>query len=322
MHAIVLAGGYATRLWPITKNRPKMLLPIGERTVIGTILDALEREPRIDDVYVSTNDAFAGEFETYLDRSDYEKPTLSIEGTTEESEKFGVIGALEELIAREEIAEDTIVIAGDNLISFDVSDFLDTFERNDAPTVAAYDVGSYKRAAEYGIVEVNDDAEIVDFQEKPENPTSTLASIACYGFPAATLSKLSEYLAGDNNPDEPGWFIQWLQDRQTVNAYTFEEAWFDIGTPESYLDAIAWYLDGDSYAHPSATLENTDLGANTQVLADVTLTDATIEHSVIFPGATINGGEIRRSLIDQDTHIESLDLSGAVIGAHTTLNST
>lgn len=133
MHAVVLAGGYATRLWPITKNRPKMLLPIGDSTVIGTIFDALEREARIEDVYVSTNEAFAETFETYLEESEYKKPKLSVEDTTEESEKFGVIGALAQLIDRENLTEDTLVIAGDNVISFDISDFLDSFEANTNP---------------------------------------------------------------------------------------------------------------------------------------------------------------------------------------------
>jgi glucose-1-phosphate thymidylyltransferase len=320
MHTIVLAGGYATRLWPITKNRPKMLLPIGEQTVIGTIFEALEQEPRIDDVYVSANEAFAADFEAYLADTDYEKPQLSIEDTTAEAEKFGVVGAIAQLVDRENLSEDTLIIAGDNLISFDIAEFLDTFEATDGPTVAAYDVGSYKRASEYGIIELNDDEGIVDFQEKPDDPNSTLASIACYGFTSDTLPKLNEYLTEDNNPDEPGWFIQWLQSRETVRAFTFDEAWFDIGTPESYLDAVAWHLDGDNYVHPDATIENGELTENVQVLANATVTDATLTDSVVFPDTTIEDSELRRSIVDAETHIESLNLSGAVIGAHTTLN--
>ena len=320
MHAVVLAGGYATRLWPITRNRPKMLLPIGETTVIGTIFDALEREPRIDDVYVSTNDAFAETFDQYLADTEYEKPQLSIEETTSEAEKFGVVGALAQLIDRENLTDDTLVIAGDNLISFDISTFLDAFQTNETPTVAAYDLDSYERASQYGLLELDGTNEVTEFQEKPDNPTSTLASIACYGFPSDTLPKFETYLENDNNPDEPGWFIQWLQDRQSVHAFTFEDAWFDIGTPESYLDAVAWQLDGENYVHPSADLTNTDLGENVQILENATIEDATITDSVVFPNTTIKHSELRRSLIDTDTYVESLNLSGAVIGAHTQLN--
>jgi glucose-1-phosphate thymidylyltransferase len=320
MQAIVLAGGYATRLWPITRNRPKMLLPIGDQTVIGTIFAALERDDRIEDVYVSTNEKFADEFETYLEASDFEKPQLSIEDTSAESEKFGVVGALAQLVDREDISEDTLVVAGDNIISFDLSDFVDTFEAHDAPTLATYDVGSYERASSYGLVELNDANEVIDFQEKPKDPNSTLVSIACYALPEEALPKLGEYLEDDNNPDEPGWFIQWLQNRETVHAFTFDEAWFDIGTPESYLDAVEWYLDGEKYIHPDTDIVDTDVGANVQIMQGATLDEASVENSVIFPEATIIDSEVRRSLIDEDTHVEGLDLSGAVIGAHTQVN--
>ena len=153
---------------------------------------------------------------------------------------------------------------------------------------------------------MNDQNEVIAFQEKPDDPKSTLVSIACYGFPSGTLPKFDAYLRGDNNPDEPGWFIQWLQDRESVHAFTFEEAWFDIGTPQSYLDAIAWHLDGDNHIHSSVELTNIDLGENVQILEDATIEDATITDSVIFPETTIKHSELRRSLIDTDTHLESL----------------
>ena len=117
MKAVVLAGGYATRLWPVTKHRPKMFLPVGETTVIDRILGELERDDRIDEVYVSTNERFAADFEAHLEANDYGKAQLSVEDTTEEDEKFGVIGALAQLVDREDVdGEDLLVIAGDNLL--------------------------------------------------------------------------------------------------------------------------------------------------------------------------------------------------------------
>lgn len=319
MDAIVLAGGYATRLWPITRERPKMLLPIGDTTVIGTVLEAIESDDRIDDVYISTNEKFAPSFESYLEDSTFETPQLSVEETTRESEKLGVVGALAQLVEREDVDSDTLIIGGDNLISFDVSDFLDAFEDHGDPTLAAYDVGSYERASSYGLVELDSDEVVVGFEEKPDEPESTLASIACYAIPGEMLSLFDQYLAGDNNPDEPGWFIQWLQDRETVRAFTFEDAWFDIGTPESYLDAVAWYLEGESYVAPSADVSDASVGSNAQVLADVTLSNVVIEDSVVFSGAELADCEIRDSVIDRETKIEGVDLSGALIGAHTNL---
>ncbi|MFB6153866.1 MAG: sugar phosphate nucleotidyltransferase [Halodesulfurarchaeum sp.] len=318
MDAVVLAGGYATRLWPITKHRPKMFLPVGESTVIDRIFGALEGDDRIETVYVSTNERFADDFRDHLAGEGYEKTQLSVEETTEEDEKFGVIGALAQLVEREEVDDDLLVIAGDNLISFEVSDFIDDFQDRQAPLLAAYDVGSRERAKSYGLVEL-EGTEVVDFHEKPEDPKSTLVSIACYAYPADTLSLLEEYLAGDNNPDEPGWFVQWLQDRESVYAFTFDGAWFDIGTPESYLDAVRWALEGENVVADSATLENTTVGENVHVMAGAELRDSRIDSSVVFPEATLHECDIRESIIDEETYLENIDFSGALIGAHTTI---
>ena len=320
MKAVVLAGGYATRMWPITKHRPTMFLPIGDSTVVDRIFEALEADDRIDEVYVSTNERFAADFEAHLEESTFEKPQLSIEETTEEDDKFGVVGALAQLIDRENVDDDLLIIAGDNLISFDVAAFLDYFEERAAPTLAAYDVGSREKAKSYGLVELEDDR-VVDFQEKPDEPNSTLVSIACYAFPAESLSLLSTYLEDGNNPDEPGWFVQWLQNREPTYAYTFEGAWFDIGTPESYLDAVAWHLDGESLVAESATVENASIGDNVHVMDNVTLENTTLDHAVIFPEATVRNADIRRSIIDEGTHLDDLDLAGALIGAHTTIKN-
>ncbi len=315
MDSVVLAGGYATRLWPITRHRPKMFLPVGESTVVDRVFTELEADDRIDDVYVSTNERFAGEFESYLADRAFEKPRLSVEETTAESEKLGVVGALAQLVEREDVDDDLLVIAGDNLIGFDVADFLDTFERHGGPTLAAYDVGSRERARSYGLVEL-DDERVVDFQEKPDEPKSTLVSIACYVFPASAVDLLSQYLEDDNNPDEPGWFVQWLQAREPTYAYTFEGAWFDIGTPESYLDAVAWHLDGDSVVAEGATVTDSEIGENVHVMRDATVEDASLERAVVFPEATVRAATIDGSVVDEHARVEDVHLRGSLVGPH------
>ncbi|WP_129115159.1 sugar phosphate nucleotidyltransferase [Halegenticoccus tardaugens] len=320
MKAVVLAGGYATRMWPITKNRPKMLLPVGEDTVIDIIFEEFEADDRVSEVFVSTNEAFADDFEEYLEGSGFEKPTLSVEETMEEDEKFGVVGALAQLVEREGVDEDLLVVAGDNLLSFRMSEFIDYFQERGTSTLAAYDVGSLQRAKSYGLVEL-DGERVVDFQEKPEDPKSTLVSIACYAFTADTLPLLDEYLAADNNPDEPGWFIQWLQEREAVHAFTFDGAWFDIGTPESYLEAVAWKLDGENFVHRSATVEGSELGENVHVMDGAEVLDSTLEQTIVFPDSYISDSDIRRSIIDRETRIEGLDFAGALIGAHTRITN-
>ncbi|MFW6436230.1 MAG: sugar phosphate nucleotidyltransferase [Halococcoides sp.] len=318
MDAVVLAGGFATRLWPITRDRPKMFLPIGDTTVVDRIFRDLEDDDRIDDVYVSTNEEFAEDFREHLADSPFEKPTVSVEDASAESEKFGVIGALGQLFEREGIDSDTLVIAGDNLISFNLSEFLDTFEKHGETTIATYDVGDIERATGFGVVDVEGDR-VVEFQEKPDDPPSTLVSIACYAFSAETLGLFETYLAGDTNPDEPGWFITWLIDREPVRAFPFDGAWFDIGTPEGYLDAVSWYLDEGTLVHPSATVEDSELGPDVHVMAGATVEDSKLERTIVFPDATLRSCQIFSSIIDEKTTLEEVTLSNAQIGAYTSL---
>ncbi|UPM42004.1 nucleotidyltransferase family protein [Halocatena salina] len=318
MHAVVLAGGYATRLWPITRHRPKMLLPVGETTVIDRILTELEGDDRIENVYLSTNESFADDFRSHLEDEGYEKTTLSIEDTTEESEKFGVMGALGQLVEREGIDDQLLVVAGDNLMGFEMSEFIDYFEERQAPTLAAYDVGSREKAKSYGLLAL-DGEQVVDVQEKPDDPKSTLVSIACYAFPAQSI-RFEEYLSGDNNPDEPGWFIEWLQDRENVYAYSFDEAWFDIGTPESYLEALDWALDGSSFVHETASVTNCDIGENVHIMADSELTDVTLSNTVVFPNSELSNTELTETVVDEHVTIDDAVLSGALVGPYSRLS--
>ena len=316
MKAIVLAGGYATRMWPITRHRPKMLLPVGESTVIDGIVDELESDDRVSEIFISTNEAFAGEFETHFEERGTDKISMSVEDTSDEDEKFGVVGALAQLVDREGLGdEDLLVIAGDNLFGFDISEFIDHFKQYDDPTLAAYDVGDLEKAKSYGLIDVEDE-EIVDFQEKPEDPKSTLVSIACYAFPADAI-RFGEYLSGDNNPAEPGWFIQWLVDRGSVRPFSFDGIWYDIGTADSYLEAVEFALDGGSIVSDDATVTDSDIGENVHVLGDATIENASLDNTVVFPDAHVSDAAVSGSVIDVKASVEGIDLDEALLGQHT-----
>jgi len=212
-----------------------------------------------------------------------------------------------------------MVVAGDNLISFDLAEFGDFFQEKGTPCIAAYDVGSKERAKSYGLVDLDGDR-IVDFQEKPDEPKSTLVSIACYAFPQETLPKFETYLAGENNPDEPGWFIQWLQSREAVHAFTFDGAWFDIGTPDSYLEAVAWKLGGENLVADDATVENSELGENVHVMSGATIEGSSVNRSVIFEDVSITDTELERSIVDESCEIKGMHLCDALIGAHSEIS--
>jgi glucose-1-phosphate thymidylyltransferase len=293
-----------------------MLLPVGNSTVIDGIVDELESDERISEIFISTNEAFAGEFESHFAERGTDKISMSVEDTSDEDEKFGVVGALAQLVEREGLGdEDLLVIAGDNLFGFNISEFIDHFKDYGDPTLAAYDVGDLEKAKSYGLIEVEGD-EIVDFQEKPDDPKSTLVSIACYAFPADAI-RFDEYLSGDNNPDEPGWFIQWLVDQGSVRPFSFDGIWYDIGTADSYLEAVEFALDGGSIVADDATVTNSDIGENVHVLGGATIENSSLENTVVFQDAHISDAEVSDSVIDVEASVDDKDLDGSLLGQHT-----
>jgi glucose-1-phosphate thymidylyltransferase len=184
--------------------------------------------------------------------------------------------------------------------------------------IAAYDVGSREKASSYGVIDVDDD-QVVGFTEKPENPSSSLVSIACYGFPAESIDLLETYLDEGNNPDEPGWFIQWLHERTATYAFTFDGAWFDIGTADSYLDAVEFMLDGESYIAESATTDDVTLGPGVQVLNGAVVRNAGLSRTVIFPEATVTECSLAETIVDQHATVAGVSLTNSTVGAYSTL---
>jgi glucose-1-phosphate thymidylyltransferase len=242
-------------------------------------------------------------FQGHVDEMGYETVEVSVEDTSDEDEKFGVVGALAQLVEREGIDDDLLVVGGDNLVGFDIGEFLDYFQRRGTSVLAAYDVGSREEAKSYGLVSL-DDERVVDFQEKPNDPESTLVSIACYVFPAGSV-RFAEYLSDGQNPDEPGWYIDWLRSREPVYAFGFDDVWFDIGTPDSYLETVEWALDGGSLVHPDATVENSDLGEAVHVMAGAEVTDSSLDRTVLFSDATVENCDLDSSILG-----ESVELNG------------
>jgi glucose-1-phosphate thymidylyltransferase len=235
MKAIVLAAGYATRLRPLTDNVPKPLLPVGGRPLLDWILANIRQIDEIDETHVVTNSRFAGEFRKWGDRHGV---VVHDDGTSTNEDRLGAIGDLKFVLDRAEIDDDVLVVAGDNLFDFKLSDsvrFLRTHENTSA--VAVYDCRDLELAAGYGIVELDDDDRITFFVEKPADPPSTLAAIATYLYSLPQLPLIAEYLAEGNAPDQAGSLVAWLYQRQPVYGYRFEGEWFDIGDRNQLLEA-------------------------------------------------------------------------------------
>jgi glucose-1-phosphate thymidylyltransferase len=232
--AVILAAGYATRLYPLTLDRPKHLLEIGGRPILELLLDRLPLE-EVDGVYVVTNAKFAPRFREWA-----ESHAAGIEviddGTTSDDDRLGAIGDLQLAISTG-IDDDLLVAAGDSLFSDRLDGFVPFARERGAPAIAAYDVGDLEEIKRLSALEIDEDSRVISFEEKPERPVSTLAGIALYFYPRSTLPLVAEYLAEGNNPDQPGRLLQWLHGRTAVYAWPVPGRWFDIGTPETLAEA-------------------------------------------------------------------------------------
>lgn len=245
MKAIILAGGFAKRMWPLTKDKPKHLLDIAGKPMLEYVLDKAVALPEIDTVFVSTNAKFKDQFLDFLDNYTGCPQDVSIElvieDTFSEGEKLGSVGALGYLIDSKSISSDLLVIGGDNLFDFDINDVFKMYKSKKAVTMVVYDVGTIELAKLYGIVTLDDDNKINKFVEKPAEPESTLASTACYFFTAGGVGLITKYIQEGNKADALGHFIEWLIKRTDVFGFVHKGSWFDIGSIESYEDANKFY---------------------------------------------------------------------------------
>ncbi|MDY6966389.1 MAG: nucleotidyltransferase family protein [Halobacteriota archaeon] len=248
MKAIILAGGYAKRMWPLTKDKPKHLLPIAGKPMLSYVLERVNEVENVDTIYISTNAKFKTNFEEFIEAylpslREGVDMELKIEDTFSEGEKLGSVGALNFLIRSEDITDDLMIVGGDNLFEYDMNGLLKFFNEKSSDVIAVYDVGSYEIAKLYGILEVDEDDRIISFVEKPEEPKSTLSATACYMLTKTGVSSIKKYIDEGNSPDAMGLFIAWLIKKRDVYAYSFEGRWFDIGGFESLEEAERYYSE-------------------------------------------------------------------------------
>jgi glucose-1-phosphate thymidylyltransferase len=241
MKVIILAAGYATRLYPLTLTQPKPLLPVAGLPMIDYVLDNLAPIGAIDRIYVVTNAKFAAHFQQWS--ADYRANkaklnfTIVNDRSTDDTNKLGAIGDIHFVLTSQNVTDDIIVVAGDNLFSEKLSDFGRFCREKNAPVLAVYDVGNLEEIKKYNAINLDGDGRITFFEEKPKNPTSTLTGIALYFYPKATLPLIKQYSAEGNNPDQPGRLVQWLYQRMPVYTWKVPGLWYDIGSKETLEEA-------------------------------------------------------------------------------------
>lgn len=240
MKVLLLAAGYATRLYPLTLNTPKPLLAVAGRKVLEFIFDLLEPVKEVDEVFIVTNKKFYRNFVDWKkDFKSSKKITVLDDGSTSNETRLGATGDIEFVIEKEKVKDDLLVLAGDNLFRADLSKFIDfCVSRRPSVTLGLYDIKDLLLASKYGIVSVDKNNQVVDFKEKPANPRSTLAAMCLYFFPKERLGIMKQYLGLDNSKDAPGYFLEWLYKKENVFGYVFKDnLWFDIGDKKSLDEA-------------------------------------------------------------------------------------
>jgi glucose-1-phosphate thymidylyltransferase len=244
---IVLAAGYATRLYPLTLNQPKPLLPVAGKPMMEHVLDNLMPIDEIDEIFIVTNAKFAEQFQNWADAyetgSKARPITIVNDRSTDDSNKLGAIGDIALVLNQRAIDDDIMVVGGDNLFSESLEDFGDYCRGRNVPVLGVYDVGNLEEIKKYCAIDIDDQDVITFFEEKPSCPKSTLTGIALYYYPKNSLALIRQYIAEGNNPDQPGRLVQWMYTRTPFYIWRVPGIWFDVGAKETLEDAHRIFLE-------------------------------------------------------------------------------
>ena len=229
MKAIILCAGYATRLYPLTINKPKHLLEIKGRPILDYIIDKI---PKNMEIILVTNDKFYNNFENWTNKQERKIKVLN-DGTLSNEDRLGGIGDLYFVIQKEKINEDIFVILGDNLSDFDLGKFIDFFNKNKKTSLGVFEF-KHTDLTKMGVVEAKDN-KMISFEEKPKIPKSNLASTGFYIFTKNDLNNIKEYMKTDKPKDAPGFLIKdFFDNGEEIDVFTFTGRWYDIGNKEIY----------------------------------------------------------------------------------------
>ena len=239
MKVFVLAAGYATRLHPETRERAKPLLDIGGTPLLTRLLARVLALDGIDEVIVIANARFSAQFELWRESFSCAAALRVLnDGSTSEADRLGALGDLSFALGRVPLHDsDFLVVAGDNLIEFDLLPAHEAFRATGDPLLLVRRVARDGAASAYNEVSLAPDGTVRRFREKPPDPRSDLAAICLYFFPASVADDLERYLAEGGNRDAPGHFLAWLVGTRTVRARPLDGPWLDVGSPETLARA-------------------------------------------------------------------------------------
>ncbi len=235
---ILLAAGYATRLYPLTKKTPKALLPLGDGVILDAVINTLNGAGDLRHRILVTNHRFAAQFRAWqrARRNDVE---ILDDGTSSAETRLGAIRDLALARSRVDPADDLLVVGTDNLFRWSLGQFIARAQAfQPAPTIALWEAPSTEAATQFGVVIRNTESRITDFVEKSPHPPSREVALCVYYFPAPMCGTIQEFLDSGGNADAPGYFVQWLVRQGIVYGVMMPGVWYDIGGLEAYQTVI------------------------------------------------------------------------------------
>jgi glucose-1-phosphate thymidylyltransferase len=240
MKALVLAAGYATRLYPLTKEYPKPLLEVNKKPIIDYAIEKINGIPYIDEIIVVTNSKFFPHFKEWSESVSSSTPISIVDDLTKDlDDRRGAVGDIHFVIAERTLSDDLLVLGGDNIFDGALTEFVaDAKERTPDPVIGAYDIKHREQATKYGVLVVGEKNKIVAFHEKPRHPESTLIAMCLYYFSKEKLSLVDEYFKSRaDKHDAVGFYVEWLIKKVPVYAHVFSGRWYDIGDHQCYKEA-------------------------------------------------------------------------------------
>ncbi|MBO4607573.1 MAG: nucleotidyltransferase family protein [Prevotella sp.] len=238
MKNIIIAAGYATRLYPLTENFPKPLLKVGSKSILGRMLDDIDTFDDIDEHIIVTNHKFAHIFEEWKKETAYRKPITIIDDGTETNEtRLGAVRDLLLAISQRGIDDDIMVLAADNILDFSFKGFVDFFQEKQSSVIMYYHEPSLKRLQRTGVIAIDDNRRVLEMQEKPEKPVSEWAVPPFYIYRKDDLPLIRDCMNHGCGFDAPGNLAHYLVDRTPIHAWRMPGTRLDIGSLDSYKEA-------------------------------------------------------------------------------------
>ncbi len=242
MKCIILAAGYATRLYPLTENFPKPLLMVGEHTILDWIIEDLETNSNITEYVVVSNHKFIEHFLKWGQTHKYtDKIKILDDGSMCNEDRLGAVKDIEFAIENANIDDDILVLAGDNLLDFSLKSFVDFFYEKDASVIMRYYEPALEKLQRTGVVVIDDEAKVLDMEEKPKQPKSNWAVPPFYAYKREDISCIKQGIEDGCPVDAPGNFLAWFSKHRPIYAYEMPGKRYDIGNMQSYEAVKAEY---------------------------------------------------------------------------------